>query len=91
MVARPEADSWSLARVEAGVVEETTAFLAIAPVDGALVEVDLQGDHIVVTVGGVTNEVTDAAFVDATGIGPAALTVDNIASMAWDDLSLARR
>jgi len=91
VVARPETESWSLARVQGGVVEETTGFLAAAPADGALVEVRLQGDRIVVTVGGVTNEVTDDALVDATGIGPAALVDDNIASMAWDDISLARR
>jgi len=91
IVARPETGTWSLARVEGGVVTETTGFLAAAPVDGTLIEVRLEGDRIVVSAGGVTNEVTDDTFVDATGIGPAALTPDNIASMAWDDLSLARR
>lgn len=91
VVARPETGDWSLALIEGGVVTETTGFLAVAPADGALIEVHLQGDHIVVGVGGATNEVTDDALVDATGIGPAALSDENIASMAWDDISLARR
>jgi hypothetical protein len=91
VVARPETADWSLARVQGGVVSETTGFLAVAPTDGDLVEVHLQGDRITVTVGGVTNEVTDPALADATGIGPAALSDRNIASMAWDDLVLARR
>lgn len=91
VVARPDTGDWSLARVEGGAVTEATGFLAVPPADGDQVEVRLQGERIVVTIGGVTNEVTDPALVDATGIGPAALRDQNIASMAWDDLSLARR
>ena len=91
VVARPETADWSLARVEGGVATETAGFLAVAPADGDHVEVHLQGERITVTIGGVTNEVTDPTLVDATGIGPAALSDRNIASMAWDDIFLARR
>lgn len=92
LVARPETSTWSLVLVQAGVVTETTDFLAREPVDGTHIEVRLAGDAIEVTLDGtLSNQVTDATFADATGLGLVALTGENAASMAWDDVGLRRR
>ena len=90
LVARPDAGSWSLAVVEDGEITDTPGFLPVAPADGARIEVALAGPVLRVTIGDTTNEVSDETFADATGIGLATFSPENLVSMAWDDVELAR-
>jgi len=91
LVARPEQAAWSLVRVVDGISTEYPGTVVAAPTDGSQIEVVLDGDRILASVGGVVGtEVVDAAMAEATGVGLFAETDRNIASMAWDDLSLAR-
>ena len=90
LVARPDTGSWSLAVVEDGEITDTPGFLAVAPADGARIEVALAGPVLRVTIGDTTNEVSDETFAGATGIGLATFSPENLVSMAWDDVELAR-
>ena len=89
VVARPERGSWSLVHVEAGTVQETQDFVAVEPRDLSVVQVDVVGDLIRVTVDdGESNEVSDPALADAGDVGLLALPGGSLASMAWDDLTV---
>jgi hypothetical protein len=88
VVARPDRGTWSLVQIAAGELVETEDVLALPPVDGAVVAVDLAGPRIRVTVDGVTAEVVDAPVSDAGDVGLLALPPGNLTSMAWDDLQV---
>ena len=73
-----------------GTIQETVDFVAVEPTDLSVVQVDLAGDLIRVSVNGAgANELSDPALVDAGDVGLLALPGGSLASMAWDDLTVA--
>ena len=90
VVARPERGSWSLVHVRAGAIEETPDFVAVEPTDLSVVQIDLVADLVRVSIdGGEPNEVSDPALAEAGDVGLLALPGGSLASMAWDDLTVA--
>jgi len=92
LVARPDQSAWSLLRVLDGIRTEHQGIVIAPPTDGARIEVVLDGDRIQAQVGAIAGtEVIDDALVDASGLGLFTETGQNVASMAWDDVEMARR
>jgi len=91
VVARPEAGGWTLGVVRDGVATESPLALGAAPADGTVIEVRRTASGVQVTLdGGGPQPVDGVPFAEATDVGLATFESANLASMAWDDVEVAR-
>jgi hypothetical protein len=86
----PTTEAWAVVVYEDGRPAPVAAAFPTLPADGTRVQVATVGDRILLAVGGEPVPLEDPRLADATGFGLVALVPENLASMAWDDLELAR-
>lgn len=80
-------DEWTIVSTSDGTLRGL-GVVPVAPRDGAEVAVELVGDLVRVTVDDQSVEVTDPTGRDAADVGLVATNSENLASMAWDGLTV---